>query len=891
MLGRDAELAVLRSVLDEVDRHGAAIALHGEVGIGKTTLVEEVRRTAAAAGFRVLTCSGVQSETRVGLAGLHQLLHVVVDRVDALPEQQRAALRSAFGIGADATPDRLLLSVAVLGLLEEVAQDRPLLLVLEDVQWMDEPTVHMIGFVARRLAETRIVLLATCRTGERDPLEPFGMRQIALSRLPEDVAGELVDGLNPALSREARTRVLAEAEGNPLALVELTRGIEHRGLTDATVLPDRLPLGARLEHLFAGQVGALPPAAGELLLLAAANTESSLAELALAGARLGLGLEQLGPAEDAGLVRSVDRRLEFRHPLIRSAVYGAAPVARRVAAHRALAEALADDPVRAAWHRAAATVGRDETVAADLETAAGRDRARGGVGPAVRSLERAADLSPDPAQRARRLSLAAAAARQAGLTSAVDRLVDAAARLVDDPAVHAELALTRDTMALHANLPLRGVLEAVAIGRAAAGIDLDAGATLLIMTSIRCETEGVPAATRAHVERAVLALGLPVTDLRMVMALTALDPAAYADRVLPVLRATTAHLGALPPPAAMGLSNVAELVHEWEFAELGWASAADASQRAGAVADHAMSLCRLALTRLVSGRLAEALADADQAGRLARDLDLPTVAGHTAAIGARVHAWRGEFARAASLLEQCRSLVAVPLAEITAARHWAAGLTALGEGRHRDGLRELEALAVHPETALLAVGDLVEAACRAKDTTRVAPLLDEAEARARAFDSPLVWMLVHRAHGLVAEQPEQHFKRALADPGTAAHPLEVARTRLVLGEWLRRQRRIGEAREELAAAARAFDVAGARPWAERARTELRATGLAVPRRAESPLAQLTSQELQIARLAAKGFTNKEIADQLFLSHRTVSSHLYRIFPKLGINSRAELRFL
>ncbi|MER7279161.1 AAA family ATPase [Dactylosporangium sp. NPDC000244] len=889
MLGRDAELDVLRSVLAEVDRHGAAVAVHGEAGIGKTTLVDELRRMATAAGFRVLTCVGVQSETRVGLAGLHQLLHVVVDRVDALPQRQRAALRSALGIGPDTAPDRLLISVAVLGLLEEVAQTRPLLLVIEDVQWMDQPTVNMIGFVARRLAETRIVLLTTCRTGERDPLAPFGMREIRLDRLPDAVAAELVTGLNPAMSREARARVLAEAEGNPLALVELTRGIEDRGLHDATILPDRLPLGVRLENMFAGQVDALPEPTRDLLLLASVNTESSLTELAMAGARLGLGLEQLVPAEDAGLVRSVGHRLEFRHPLVRSAIYGAAPFARRVAMHRALAEALADDPIRAAWHRAAATVGRDEPVAADLEAAAERDRARGAVGDAMRSLERAADLSPDPDQRGRRLGLAAEAARQAGLTSAVDRLIAEAARASADPVLHANLVLTHIIMATNANLPMRGLVETVAVGRAAVPHDLDVGASTLVQAAFRCMTDGAAPAVRAQVEHEIRALGLPAADLRVVLALAALEPVRHAALVTPALQAMAAHLTALPPIVAAGIGEAAESLQVWDLAEQGWSTAAEAFRRDGAVADHAMTLGRLSRVRLTAGRLSDAVSDADQAGRLAEELDLPAIAAHSAVIAARVHAWRGEHTQAAAKLERCRELAPVPPAMIVAGRHWAAGLSALAEGHHQDALRDLEAVMVHPEAGLLVIGDLVEASVRARETGRAAGWIDEVEAAARALDSSLLWMLVHRSRGLLTDQAEEHFKRALAEPGIAGHPLETARTRLAFGEWLRRKRRIGEARDEITAAMRAFDAVGARQWAERARTELRASGLVVQRRTESRLAQLTSQELQIARLAARGHTNKQVADQLFLSHRTVSSHLYRIFPKLGITGRAELR--
>ncbi|MFC7529265.1 ATP-binding protein [Actinoplanes sp. GCM10030250] len=885
MHGRAPERATLRGLLAGAGERGSALLLRGPAGIGKSTLVDEARATAIELGFRVLTCAGVQRESSAGLAGLQQLLHVVVDRADRLPDRQRAALHSVFGLGPGTSPDQLVLSVAVLGLLEDLAQEQPLLLIVEDVQWMDRPTANLIGFVGRRVRDTAIVMLVTCRSDSVDPITELGLPELPIGRLTEHDATGLLAELDPGMRREVRDRVLDEAEGNPLALVELSRGLTERGLHDTAALPARLPLSARLENAFADQVARLPLPAQDLLLLAAAGDAVTLTELGKAAHLLGIDApeQQLGQAQAAELVRRAGDELTFRHPLIRSAIYGAASFPRRIAAHRALAEVFAGDPERSAWHRAAGTVGRDEAVARDLAEAAGLARARGALGGAMRYLERAAELSPAPHLQGRRLARAADAARQSGLPDAARRLV-AAAQKVADPLVQADLAITESYLALYVGTAGLDIGRLIESARRAAPVDPDIAASLLLFASIRCRQESPGTATGDRILEGLRELGLPGDDPRMTMATAYLAPAAHAEQLITAVRAATRDLLTLPPPWASGLATASESLYEWVLAGACWTASAEGYRRAGALADLAGVQIQQARNLLVRGRLADAALVADEARRHGADLGLPLIIAATEVLTAQLAAWRGDETKTTGPFPADRADLRFHLS-------WAHGLAALSAGRHPEALDELLLAAGHPDLGPLAVADLTEAACRAGDPEQAAPLVDAVEDRTRPFRSGLLRMLIERSRGLLAgdDRAEEHYRAALGMPDTATEfPLQIARTRLVYGEWLRRQRRITAARDELAAAATAFDLAGAGPWADRARSELRAAGVTAGTPAKPLAAQLTPQEMQIARLAADGRTNKEIADQLFLSHRTVGAHLYRIFPKLGITSRAAL---
>ncbi|WP_045739822.1 ATP-binding protein [Actinoplanes rectilineatus] len=893
MHGRAREQARLLALLEDIDARGSALVIRGAAGIGKSTLVDHARSAAIDRGFRVLTCAGAQRDSNAGMAGLQQLLHVVVDRADQLPERQQAALRSLFGLGPSISPDQLVLSVAVLGLLENLAQQQPLLLIVEDLQWMDQPTANMIGFVGRRLRETAIIMLITCRADGPDPAADLGLPELPLGRLTDDEGAGLLAELSPSMRREMRDRVLAEAEGNPLALVELSRGLLDRGLHDASRLPLRLPLGARLENAFADQVARLSVPAQDYLLLAAGHTGITPAELDRAARRLGVDAPEdcLREAEDAGLVRSTGGVPGFRHPLIQSAIYGAATFPRRIAAHRALAEVYAAEPERAAWHRSAATVGRDELVARDLETAAGLAGGRGDLGGAMRYLERAADLSPAPDEMARRLARAAEAARRSGLSTAVIRLVTAATAVTSDPVVLADLALTESRLGLTTDAAGPDTDQLITLARRAVAADREVAANLYTFVALRCALYTPGAAVGDLVLDEMQRL-LPDEDPRLLMAEATLAPVRYVDRISGAVRAATRDSASLTPLWAGGLATAAESLHDWVLAGHCWAVAVAGYRRSGEVSDLVNTQLRQSRNMLIRGDLSDAALIGGEAHRLGTDLGLPALVAHGALMTAHVAAWRGDDAVVAASLAAVAELVAVPRAELIMLTTWARGIWALGAGRYDEAYDELSAVVGHPDFGPLVVADLAEAAYRRGTLDQAAEVVAAVGERVRPLGSPLLRMLIDRGQGVLAaddEQAERYFRRARDEPGAADYPLQVARTRLAYGGWLRRRRRTAAARDELAAAQAVFDQAGAHPWAARAKAELRAAGVAVQGPAEPRDVVLTAQELQIARFAAEGRTNKEIADLLFLSHRTVGAHLYRIFPKLGITSRAALR--
>jgi DNA-binding CsgD family transcriptional regulator len=900
VIGRERELTQLLDVLTAV-RAGAAttVVLRGEAGIGKSTLLGALEREAAARGFRTYSGVGVQSEATIGMAGLHQLLHAAVDRVGGLPAQQRDALLSAFGLGPDVSPDLLLLSVALLSLVEDLAQD-PLLLVLEDVQWMDEPTLSMISFVARRLRDVPVLIVASCRDRVPGPLDALRPAELVLGRLPDSDAARLLSETNPALTPSDRALILDDAEGNPLALIELARGLAGGTSVQMAAVRPRLPLTERLERVFAGQVATLPLAAQDMLLIAASITGSRLDALTAVAHRLGLGLADLAPAEEAGLVQAVESELRFRHPLVRSAVYEGAARQRRTVVHEAVAEVLAagGEQTGAAWHRAAAATGADEAVARDLDRAAEALAARGDMGDAARSWARAGDLSPTDEDRAHRFALAAEHGRMAGLNALASRLAAVAIQTSTDPVVLARAALAEEGIAINTGAIGRDPLQVSAIASRAATSGTPDGAyqslSLLFCTALFCAAYGVGPEVRRRIAEDLRAAA---EDLRAVVGPVENQITASTHALLDPVRhgeAALAHLRELPtaftPLLMLSLGLGAEPAHDWVLAGRYYAAGRPLAREQRAAGDLATGGVVQGRVAAVQGRLTEALAAAEEGSRLAADLGEDFLSALGESVVAHVHAWRGDTEAMAAALTRSRALGSPTRVDMTVWQRWSQGLAELGAGRHWNAYVELAAVCDIPNLGLLAIADLAEAACRAGYAPQFSERLAAAEQQAAAFSSPLMRMLLLRSRALLAEDDgEPFFHDALAVDGGNDYPLQIARTRLVYGEWLRRQRRINEARIELAAAADAFREVGARPWLARAEAETRASGAAVPDNGEVQQSLLTAQELQIARLAADGRTNKEIADHLFLSHRTVGTHLYRIYPKLGISGRAGLR--
>ncbi|WP_432563021.1 ATP-binding protein [Kineococcus sp. SYSU DK003] len=908
MIGRLPERARVESLLTAVavpESPGRAVVVEGEAGIGKTTLLQEVERIARAAGFGVLRCQGLEVEVPAGFAGLHELLHPVLGGAVALPPRQRSALLTALGLDEGPAPDRLLTGLATLGLLEEVAAQQPLLLVVEDLQWLDASSAEVVAFVAGRLTGARLLLVAGLRTGSPATTAATAVQTIRAVAEPVPLAPlsaadceRLLDALDVRLPRQERHRVLAEASGNPLALQEFTRALADRPGTTGTV---PLPTTRRLESAFLGAVTALPEPTRELLLLAAAGEDVAFPELLAAAAELQLAPQDLDPAERTGLVSLSEGRLRFRHPLLRSAVYGAASSAGRLAAHRALAVSVRD-PDRALWHRAAATLGPDEDVATALTAVGQRTAARGARGEAAVVVRRAADLSPDPQRRTVRLLEAAQYARQAGAVDQASTALDAAAALTREPSQRYEIAYLRSMLGVASGHRQDIVEEVLAVAGELAGPSGRDHPTERITTLTgavyHLVNQAGSASARATVRDALAAVDAGGPHPVQQVALAVIDPLGHAGTraALPGLLQLFTDEPFANPYMVLGLAQAAEHLQDLGTAAAAWTSAADSFHRIGSPTDECQALNGRASVRVVTGALPGALADAEAGYRTGTDLSLPMVAASAAAAEARALVLLGRTAEAAEALSRARTATTsdhVP--QVVAGLAWAAGSLALAQGRPADALPALLQVAEHPVYAQWAVADLAEAAAAAgrADDAGVNATVGEVARVSDVLGAAHLTHLVHRAHALLADsaQAGEHFRAALAvDP---AVPLEVARTRLLHGQWLRRARRIVEARAELAQALHELDRAGAGGLAERAAVELRAAGGNVTgRRAPAgatPGTTLTAQELQVARLVAAGLSNKEIADQLYLSHRTVGTHLHRTFPKLGVTSRGQVR--
>ena len=907
IIGRVRELAALTRLVDGLADRGQAALVSGDAGAGKTTLLGAVAAHARARGCRELRCTGVPSETTVGFGGLHELLQPVLDQTGALPRRQREALLTAFGLASGPAPDRLVLSLAVLGLLEEVAHRQPLVVVVDDVQWVDRSSREIIAFVSRRLSNAPLLLLAGIRSDGQIPDHrlPAHVHRVHLGPLSTRESEELLATLPDDLTPDARHRVVQEAAGNPLALREFASAVGATGDGPAAPGPRALPTTRRLEDAFLVEVTALPASSQQFLLLVAAAEAEPLAELVPAGRRLGLTPADLDPAEAAGLITVTGDRVHFRHPLLRSAVYGAAGWSDRTRVHRMLAS-TSQDADRAAWHRSAMTVHFDEAVAADLTAAAVRSLRRGARSEAAAALERAAELSPDADGRSRRLSAAASCARQAGRAARAHHLVARALPDATSADVLSQLSSTQVMLSVTAGIPAPSPDEAIALTQRMVGASgsehEQERAQVLLGTAAEGWLRGLPPGPRDRLVAELQTLdgdGAPLARLGRAL----LDPVGSAPAVRPDLPGLLAGVpgyaiddGVERHPGStqlvLALARASEALQDLPTAMACWDLGSTFFQgTAGALADEAQVLTGRAALRVVTGRPADALADADQALRMSQELGLPVLAGLAAAAAACAQVWLSPSAASASITTAKTLAGSAPPALTTALISWAEGTRALVERRAADAWTELRAVSVHPTTALWALGDIAEAGAVSDHGEEARQIVMEAEQAAAVLGSAHLSMLVLRSRAVLSDGAEADdlFEAAEVVGRDAGAPLELARTWLAHGQWLRRHGRVVAARELLVQALRAFGEADAHGWAERAAVELRAAGVTPGPLSPSSGTRLTTQELQIARMAAAGLTNKEIADRLYLSHRTVGAHLYRIYPKLGVTSRVQLR--
>lgn len=899
LVGRDRERDAIGELIGGArSSRGAALVVRGEPGMGKTALLQDARERAV--GMQVLAARGIESESELPFAGLHQLVRPALDGVGDLPEPQARALATALGLSAGAVPERFLVYSACLTLLSELAERRPVLCLVDDAQWLDAASAEGLEFVARRLDAEGIVMLFGAREGDARRFVAEGIPSLELAGLDAPAADALLARVAAGAAPQVRAALVAQTHGNALALVELPAALTDAQLAGAEPLPDALPMTRRLEAVFLGRLSDLPEATRSLLVIVAADDSEDLALVARAAAALGAGPEALEPAERAGLVAVRGARVVFRHPLVRSAVYGGATSGERRAAHAALAGALdGDDPQadRRAWHLAAAAVEHDPRAVGELDAAAVRAEERGGNAAAARAWERAAQLSADPGERARRLVRAARDLSLAGQDARAVALAERA-RLPGAPAVlRAEAARVRATAAVRGGRPGDAVPELVALA-AELGADEPALAVQLVMHATVAGWQGGGPATMLETAGALAGIAPdPGDEDSRVIAGSIRGFAAMltgdAATAVPLLSETAAWGAVDQDPrnvfwagfAAAWLGDMAA------FDALLQRSARLARERgeAGTLSD--VLGVRAVNLALVEQRYRAASVAAEEAVALARELDAGNFLLMPWAALAIVAAVQGRADEARSLAEQAIELARSRDVVLRAsAATYALALVDLGAARWREALECLEGLADPSDPAVaLTAPDRIEAAVRAGRRDRAAELLEGYEAWAAYSAAPATRPRLALCRALVAEggdatAPVEEAVRLAAD----APPFDRARIRLLAGEHLRRERRRADAREHLRAAIAGFEELGAEPWAARARDELAATGETVRRRDPDAAAALTPKERQIARLVGEGLTNKEVAAQLYLSPRTIDSHLRNAFAKLGVTSRTQL---
>jgi DNA-binding CsgD family transcriptional regulator len=917
LVGRSAELERIDSLLERYTGARPALLLRGDRGIGKTALLDAAAARATTRGMQVLRAFGAEFEAGLSFSALHQLLYPLRDRVDRLAGRHRNTLQQVLDLAPGLSPDPLVVT-AVLALLSGVAAERPLLLIVDDLPWIDPASATVLGFAARRIGHDPIAFLAAARTGAHGLLDQVHLPERVIGPLGARSAGALLDVHWPGLAPPVRRRMLAEAAGNPLALRELAALLNDRQRSGQDPLPEILPLSGRLKAAFAEEIRTLPAATREVLLHVALEPDVSLA--AIRGPAASPDVDDLAPAVQADLVQADagGRRIWFRHPVIRSAIVHQTPPGERRDAHEALATAMAGSPVRRAWHLAEAATGPDEGVARALDEAAMSawrrsepsaaanrgldqaaicDRRRAGASAAVTALIRAAELSPHAADRSRRLIEAAYLANITGQLDEVPQLLADAGQAPDTPT-----GLVFATTA-HLLTNQEGDVDAAYRLLTQALDDVD-GTTnrwdyygilyallLVSLYSLRPEPWELLNTAMARFEPEAVVPFRLCHDAYV-------DPSRTADVVREGLAQAFA---ALPTDAA-----------PWQLMPLAFAAAAmdvlsdyrylvtrmiDRERDGGAIAMVIPGLMLLCQNSYVHGRW-------DEAERLAREgLDLAAVYGY--------HFWEGQIRALLASGAALRGNVDLARTRRTETTSWAAprgmGVTeayarmagtvaAMGQGDFDEALVQVASIAPAgaPSAAIpgrWVVLDLVEAAVRSGRIDQARAHVAAAQQAGLHRIGPRIALMITGAAALTADDDEAGalFEAALSVPDAARWPWAHARVQFAYGQWLRRTHDTTFARVHLRLALETFDRLGAEGFAQRTREELRAAGVAYAVHPDIPASPLTAQERQIADLAATGLTNKQIAERLFLSHRTVGSHLHRLYPKLGVASRTALR--
>jgi DNA-binding CsgD family transcriptional regulator len=901
LFGRRSECEALDTLVADVVAGGSRVlVLRGDAGAGKSALLGYVRDRAV--GWNVATAAGVESEMELDYSGLHQLCAPVLGHVENLPGPQRDALATVFGLSAGPAPDRFLVALAALSLFAELAEPQPLICIVDDAHWLDGSSAQVLGFVARRLLADRIAIVCAARTGIGDHVLA-GLPDLTIGGLGDDDARALLlANVFGPLDAAVRDQIVAESHGNPLALLELPRTRSAAELGGGFRLPYGQPVAGKVEQSYARRLEPLPAQTRLLVLAAAAEPLGDPLLLHRAADALGLELAAADPAVDAGLL-AVGGRVEFAHPLARSAAYRASGEDDRQRVHRALAEAtdVGADPDRRAWHRARASPGPDEEIAIEVERSAARAQARGGVAAAAAFLQRSVELTGNPERRAERSLAAAQASLQAGAIEAAGGLLATAEANAPDELQRARIDLIRGQIAF-----------ATSHGGDAPGLLLRA-AKRLEPLDLRLARETYLDAMIAAVFAGRLAGGVGLLEVAQA-ALAAPSPPeprpsdllidswglliteGYGAGVPKVKQALSAFGGQDLEPAD-GLrwlwlaSHIAHDVWDFEAWDLLAARHVEVARATGALTVLPVALIARVAVHLFAGELGrvEILVEEANAVNAATAGVLPPYGGLVLA------AWRGDGVETSRLIASAtKEMLQLGEGQWLTATQWAAAVLDNGRRRYEDALSAARAACDDPHelgVSVWALSELTEAASRCGRREEAAAAFERLAASTSASGTDWGLGVEARARALLSSNAtaEALYREAIDRLGRTRLRPDLARAQLLYGEWLRREGRRLDAREQLRTAHETFAAIGMEAFDERARGELIATGVKVRRRSAQTRDQLTPQEEQIARLAREGLSNPEIGAHLFISARTVEWHLRKVFTKLDITSRRQLR--
>jgi DNA-binding CsgD family transcriptional regulator len=898
LIGRDAELGALTGLLDGLPARGGAITVVGDAGAGKSALLAALAGRASDRGMRVLTIAGVPAEVQRPFGGLEALLRPILDGADGLPDVQRRALMTAFdrdGAAGGRPQQPFLLALATLNLVTEAAAARPVLIAVDDAQWLDQASQEVLAFVGRRVADDPVAVVVAARGGHSGPLLAAGLPVLELGRLDDASAREVLALQASDLVPADRELILRTAEGNPLALIELAVAIRAR---DGEAEAAAVPLGDRLREAFVERFAELAPAARDVLLVAAVDSTDDLAEILAAASELTgrrADVSTLTPAVTAGLVRLHGPHVVFRNPLTRSGVLQAESLERRRSAHAALASVLDTEPYRRTWHRAQAVSGFDDEVADELEAG---HRLAGSALTAISALERSAELTSDPADRVRRLLLAAEQASGIGRADLVDRLVRAATReqLSDLDRARIQWLSEVSDDAPGGTERARRLCD-MAETASEAG-DTDLALHLLLAAATRCRRSAPDPRIPADIVRIAEGLADAADDPRLIAVLALAEPVRRGQSVAEHL--ALADAGRPDDPEALSLLGTAalavgDLVRGAEFLE----RAETKLREQCCLGSLPQVLGLLSAVRIDLGYWDRVPAAAQEGRRIAEETGRQSWNLQLRVDDARAAGLRGDWEYALASVDELEHTPAIAMRDDLRADSQAArGYALMSAGRHAAAYEVLRTLFdaqgryYDQRECFGALSLLAEAAVVAQHQDEARSVLAQMEHVGQLTTSPLLHLHLRHARAVLAEDVDaEPLYHAALDADLTAWPWPKARIEFVYGTWLKRQRRVAESREFLRSAILAFDLIGARTWAEQARAELRAAGerpMVTAQPGQAVRDALSAQDLQIARLAAEGLSNREIGARLFMSHRTVGSHLYRIFPKLGITSRSQL---